>query len=130
MPLILTILKSRTIQGAVVALAGWFMQKYGVEPGAVAEKIAEVATGAGALWGVYGMRDAIKPMVSSVSHVDVTALLAPRKPRKPRGPNKPKAQAAVATPIPANQEKPSAREIDAKLTGGVKGAKPVQSAVA
>ena len=126
MPLILTILKSRTIQGAVVALAGWFMQKYGVEPGAVADKLAEVATGAGALWSVYGMRDAIKPMVPSVSHVDVTDFLKTRKPRKPRGPNKPKAQAAV----PAEQERPSTREIDAKLTGGVKGAKPVQSAVA
>ena len=114
MPLILAVLKSRTIQGALVALAGWFLQKHGVEPGTVAEKIAEVATGAGALWSVYGMRSAIKPLVPPVAHVDVTALLTPKKPRKARGPNKPKVAEAVESP------KPSAREIDAKLTGGAK----------
>ena len=120
MPLILTILKSRTIQGAVVALAGWFMQKYGVEPGAVADKLAEVATGAGALWSVYGMRDAIKPMVPTISQAEVEAMLVPPKKRKPRGPNKPKAAPVTEAPKSTEQERPSARGIDAKLAGGSK----------
>ena len=120
MPLILAVLKSRTIQGALVALAGWFLQKHGVEPGTVAEKIAEVATGAGALWSVYGMRSAIKPLVPPVAHVDVTALLTPKKPRKPRGPNKPKAEAIPEAPKSPESERPSARAIDAKLAGGAK----------
>ena len=56
---ILPILKSKTMQGVIVALGAWFASKFGTDPGSTAQAVADVATAVGGAWGAYGLRDAI-----------------------------------------------------------------------
>lgn len=120
---ILTVLKSRTIQGALIALGGWLMQRHGVDPGTVAETVVESATAAGALYGVYGMRSAVKPF----GFAEPVMATAPKQRRK-RGPNKPKAAAITTGEQTTEAPTPLKRRSTREIVGGMEGGKANEQA--
>jgi hypothetical protein len=126
-PLIPLLLKSKSIQGVIVALGGYFTQKFGADPGSVLETVGQTATALGAAWGTYGIRDAIKPFSMPVEIKTV------KKTREPRGPNKPKATPTVvvdeeSSPGKRGRPRRSTQEIIAALEGGNSAEQPVANA--